>query len=99
MTPETIYNAIRGGLAGSTVMDAKAPMMMSRNFKPDFTINLHVKDLGNVMDTAQSVGSPTLLSSKVLEMTKDLQAHGVGSLDHSALAQYCERLTGNGFTA
>lgn len=39
--PELVYQAIRGGLAGSTVMDAKAPMMLSRNFKPGFRIELH----------------------------------------------------------
>lgn len=98
VSTETIYKAIRGGLAGSTVMDAKAPMMMNRNFKPGFRIDLHVKDLGNVMDTAQSVAAPTLLSSRVLEMMKDLQAHGEGSLDHSALAKYYERLAGTEFT-
>ena len=37
--PELVYQAIRGGLAGSTVLDAKAPMMMDRNFKPDFVLN------------------------------------------------------------
>ncbi len=41
---DTVHQAIRGGLAGSTVLDAKAPMMMSRNFKPGFSIDLHIKD-------------------------------------------------------
>ena len=40
--PELVYKAIRGGLAGSTVMDAKAPMMIEGNFKPGFRIELHV---------------------------------------------------------
>ena len=31
--PQKVYEAVRGGLAGSTVLDAKAPMMISRNFK------------------------------------------------------------------
>lgn len=34
--PNLVYEAIRGGLAGSTVLDAKGPMMMDRNFKPGF---------------------------------------------------------------
>ena len=49
VNPEAIYQAIRGGLAGSTVMDAKAPMIMDRNFKPGFRIDLHIKDLNNVI--------------------------------------------------
>ncbi len=92
VSPETIYKAIRGGLAGSTVMDAKAPMMMNRNFKPGFRIDLHIKDLNNVMDAAQSVDAPTPLSAQVLEMMKVLHGLGDGSLDHSALARYYERL-------
>ncbi|MGE3270073.1 MAG: NAD(P)-binding domain-containing protein, partial [Chloroflexota bacterium] len=39
--PDLVYKAIRGGLAGCTVMDAKAPLMMDRNFKPGFRISLH----------------------------------------------------------
>ncbi|HSK68877.1 MAG TPA: 2-hydroxy-3-oxopropionate reductase [Candidatus Limnocylindria bacterium] len=92
VSPETIYKAIRGGLAGSTVMDAKAPMMMDRNFKPGFRIDLHIKDLNNVMDAAQSVDAPTPLSAQVLEMMKVLHGMGDGVLDHSALAHYYERL-------
>ena len=47
--PELVYQAIRGGLAGSTVLDAKSNMVMDRNFKPGFRIDLHIKDLGNVI--------------------------------------------------
>ncbi len=43
--PQQVFNAIRGGLAGSTVMDAKVPMMMDGNFNPGFKIDLHIKDL------------------------------------------------------
>ncbi|MDP1276979.1 NAD-binding protein, partial [Klebsiella pneumoniae] len=39
VNPDLVYQAIRGGLAGSTVLDAKAPMVMDRNFKPGFRID------------------------------------------------------------
>ena len=32
--PVKVYEAIRGGLAGSAVLDAKVPMIVERNFKP-----------------------------------------------------------------
>ena len=32
--PVKVYEAIRGGLAGSAVLDAKIPMIVERNFKP-----------------------------------------------------------------
>ena len=43
--PEKVFHAIRGGLAGSTVMNAKIPMIMEGNFKPGFKVDLHIKDL------------------------------------------------------
>ncbi|HML45485.1 MAG TPA: 2-hydroxy-3-oxopropionate reductase [Clostridia bacterium] len=91
VSPETIYKAIRGGLAGSTVMDAKGPMMLADNFQPGFRIDLHIKDLKNVMDTAKDVAAPMLLTGQTMEMMKNLVAYGEGGLDHSALLKYYER--------
>lgn len=96
--PEAIYQAIRGGLAGSTVMDAKAPMIMDRNFKPGFRIDLHIKDLMNVMDAAKSVDSPLPLTVQVFEMMKILHADGHGADDHSALARVYEKMANTEIT-
>ena len=52
--PNLVFDAIRGGLAGSTVMNAKAPMMIAGNDKPGFKIDLHIKDLNNALDCAHS---------------------------------------------
>ncbi len=92
--PEKIFEAIKGGLAGSTVMNAKAPMMMDQNFQPGFRIDLHIKDLGNVVDAAKTVDAPIPLTQTVLEMMKVLHHDGCGSDDHSALLKYYQKLTG-----
>lgn len=92
--PEKIFQAIKGGLAGSTVMNAKAPMMMDQNFKPGFRIDLHIKDLSNVVDAAKTVDAPIPLTQAVLEMMKVLHHDGDGSCDHSALLKYYQKLTG-----
>lgn len=90
--PELVYQAIRGGLAGSTVLDAKAPMMMDRNFKPGFRINLHIKDLNNVLETAHGVGVPLPLTASVMEMMQSLKVDGFEMEDHSSLIKYYEKL-------
>nr|WP_245867530.1 2-hydroxy-3-oxopropionate reductase [Sporomusa silvacetica] len=90
--PELVYQAIRGGLAGSTVLDAKAPMMMDRNFKPGFRINLHIKDLNNVLETSHEVGVPLPLTSAVMEMMQSLKVDGMDQDDHSSLVRYYEKL-------
>ena len=94
VNPDLVHQAIRGGLAGSTVMDAKAPMMMDRNFKPGFRINLHIKDLNNVLETARGIDVPTPLTDEVMAMMQSLKDEGMGDADHSALVRYYEKIAG-----
>jgi len=92
--PEKVYQAIRGGLAGSTVLDAKAPMVLQRNFKPGFRIELHIKDLMNALDTAHEVGVPTFLTSQVMEIMQALKVDGKEKDDHCGIIQFYEKLAG-----
>jgi 2-hydroxy-3-oxopropionate reductase len=92
--PHLVFDAIKGGLAGSTVMNAKAPMMMDDNFKPGFRIDLHIKDLNNALDTGHKCGSPLPLTAQVQEMFETLHADGCGADDHSALAKYYAKVSG-----
>ena len=91
--PELVYQAIRGGLAGSTVMDAKAPMMIDGNYKPGFRIELHIKDLTNALNAAHAVNVPVPLTGEVMEMMQSLKAYGHEKEDHSALARYYEKIS------
>lgn len=90
--PERVFQAIRGGLAGSTVMEAKVPMILAGNFKPGFRIELHIKDLMNAMDTAHELGVPIPLSAQVLEIMQALKVDGKAKDDHSGLVQFYEKL-------
>ena len=90
--PTVIYEAIRSGLAGSTVLDAKAPMMTAGNFKPGFRIELHIKDLSNALETGHEVGAFLPLTSQVMEMMQWLKANGKEKEDHSAIVRYYEAL-------
>ena len=91
--PELVYNAIRGGLAGSTVLDAKAPMMMNHNFKPGFRIELHIKDLNNALNAAHSTATSLPITASVMEMMQALKNDGCGKEDHSALVRYYEKIS------
>ena len=90
--PEKVYQAIRAGLAGSAVLDAKMPLALQGNFKPGFRIELHIKDLANALDTAHALGVPVPLSSAVMEIMQTLKAEGKGAEDHGAIIQYYEKL-------
>lgn len=92
--PQLVFEAIRGGLAGSTVMNAKAPMMIAGDNKPGFKIDLHIKDLNNALDCAHTVGCPVPMTAEVQEILQWLHNNGEGQHDHSCIAHYYEHLTG-----
>lgn len=92
--PQLVFEAIKGGLAGSTVMNAKAPMMIQGNDKPGFKIDLHIKDLNNALDCAHAVGAPVPMTAAVQEVMQWMHNHEGGQKDHSAICQYYEYLTG-----
>lgn len=91
---EKVFHAIKGGLAGSTVMNAKAPMILDGNFTPGFKIDLHIKDLNNALDTGAVTGTPLPLTAAVQQMLQVLKADGEGGSDHSAIAKYYEKVSG-----
>ena len=92
--PEKVFNAIKGGLAGSTVMNAKVPLALEGNFKPGFRIELHIKDLQNAINTAHDVGVPIPLTAGVMEIMQALKVDGKAKDDHGGLIQYYEKLAG-----
>ncbi len=77
--PELVYRAIRGGLAGSTVMEAKSPLMLDRKFNPGFRINLHIKDLNNALETGHQFGAPLPLTAAVMEIMQVLKMDDLGA--------------------
>lgn len=92
--PMKVYRAIRGGLAGSAVLDAKAPMMCARNFAPGGKISINHKDIKNVLATAHSVDVPMPLTAQLFEIQQALKVSGHMDDDHSGYVQYFEQLAG-----
>ena len=76
LNPEVVVNAVKGGLAGSAVLNAKGPMLIARNFKPGFRISLHQKDLRNALETAEANSVCLPLTAQVQQMISSLMAHG-----------------------
>ena len=94
LDPEVVFNAVKGGLAGSTVLNAKAPMVISRNFKPGFRIALHEKDLRNALLAAESMKVSLPFTSLAQQMLIALMNEGKGNLDHSAIVTFIEQMAG-----
>ncbi len=89
--PLKVFNAIKGGLAGSNVLNAKVPLALERNFTPGFRIRLHQKDLKNALEAAGSLDLDLPLTKKVQEMIGFLVSQGKGDDDHGGIIQELER--------
>ena len=90
LDPSVVFEAIKGGLAGSNVMNAKTPMMIAGDFKPGFRVRLHQKDLHNALLTGKELGVPLPVTSLVQQMLGALINDGKGDQDHSAIATFIE---------
>ncbi len=91
---ECVFNAIKGGLAGSTVLNAKMPMVLDGNFRPGFRIGLHMKDLKNALETAHELSVAVPLTAMVMEIMQALKADGKAGNDHGGIIQFYEKQAG-----
>lgn len=89
---QKVYDAVKGGLAGSNVLDAKVPLVLKRNYKPGFRIKLHIKDLKNALIAGRELGIPLPATALAQAFFEACAAAGRGDLDHGALITVTEEL-------
>ncbi|WP_257790782.1 2-hydroxy-3-oxopropionate reductase [Arthrobacter crystallopoietes] len=92
--PTTAINALSGGLAGSAVLERRAPSMVERNFQPGFRAELHDKDLRILTAAARDAGVTIPLGTAAAQLMAALVAQGDGKLDNTALLKLVEELSG-----
>ncbi|PTI40924.1 2-hydroxy-3-oxopropionate reductase [Staphylococcus casei] len=87
-----LFEAIRGGLAGSAIMDAKMPSIIERNFEPGGKIETNFKDLGNIQHSANALGIPLPVTNIVKEIFSSEVANGNSKKDHSYIIDFFEKM-------
>ena len=92
--PSTLYQAIKGGWAGSKVLDVAVPDTLSREFKPGGTVDIHWKDLGYALSLSREQDVPTPFAALAHETFKAARASGKGKLSQPAIIQLWESLLG-----
>lgn len=92
LKPQVIYNAIRGGGAGSRIMDLKMEKVIARDFEPGFRLDLHIKDVRNGVETSQKLGAAIPLTELAFGEMCMLSAKGMGTEDHCCMMKYYEML-------
>ncbi|MCX7787738.1 MAG: NAD-binding protein, partial [Spirochaetes bacterium] len=92
LDPKVLYDAIKGGWAGSKLLDVAARDMFSREFKPGGTVDIHWKDLGYALSVAKAEDVPTPVTAIVHEIFKAARAAGEGKRSQPAVVRLWERL-------
>jgi 2-hydroxy-3-oxopropionate reductase len=91
--PAKVLEVLGGGLANSRVLEMRGPGMIAGQFNPGFRIDLHRKDLNNVLGSARATGSALPVTALVSQLMDAASANGNGNLDHSGLLTVIENLS------
>jgi 3-hydroxyisobutyrate dehydrogenase len=91
---EKVVSAIKGGAAGSWVLENRSGRMIDDDYPLGFKISLHRKDLGIGLELAHSVGASLPVASLAATFEDGLIAQGFGDDDNSALARPIRKLSG-----
>lgn len=86
--PELVLGILRGGMAGSRILESKLPKMIARDFAPGFKMDLQIKDLRNALAFGRSEGVPMPMTAQVTEEMQEVSDQGFGNDDHSVLIRY-----------
>ena len=90
--PQVLYDAIKDGWAGSTVLNVAAPGIINQDYKPGGTIDLLFKDIGYALSLARSQNVPVPVTAIVDEVFKTARASGRGPFAQQIITQMWENL-------
>jgi 2-hydroxy-3-oxopropionate reductase len=93
--PAKVRQALLGGFASSRVLEVHGERMLTRNFTPGARVALHQKDLANALAGAKAAGLALPATALAAELYAAVAGAGGANLDHSALVQALERLSGH----
>lgn len=82
---QTTLAAICAGAASSRALVNLGPKMIAGDFAPAFKVDLQLKDLRLIQETAREIGQPLPATALATELLQILAAHGRGSDGTQAL--------------
>ena len=90
--PNKMIKALSGGWADSKILQTHGKRMIDKNFTPKGRTSVHLKDMNNILECANSHNTHLPISNLVKEMYKTLVENGHGETDHSSLYKEIERI-------
>ena len=90
--PNKMIKALSGGWADSKILQTHGKRMIDKDFTPKGRTSVHLKDMNNILECANSHNTHLPISNLVKEMYKTLVKNGHGETDHSSLYKEIERI-------
>ncbi|MDA7734012.1 NAD(P)-dependent oxidoreductase [Candidatus Pelagibacter sp.] len=90
--PDRMIKALSGGWADSKILQTHGKRMIDKDFTPKGRTSVHLKDMNNILECANSHNTHLPISNLVKEMYKTLVENGHGETDHSSLYKEIERI-------
>ena len=90
--PDKMIKALSGGWADSKILQTHGKRMIDKDFTPKGRTSVHLKDMNNILECANSHNTHLPISNLVKEMYKTLVENGHGETDHSSIYKEIERI-------
>jgi 3-hydroxyisobutyrate dehydrogenase len=92
--PQALYEVISNSAGNSWMFENRVPHILQGDYTPLSAVNIFVKDLGIVLDSARKLPFPLPLSAAAHQMYLAASAAGYGLDDDAAVIQFFAKLTG-----
>jgi L-threonate 2-dehydrogenase len=92
--PKVLYEVIRGAAGGSWMFDNRVPHMLDDDYTARSAVDIWVKDLGLVLDSARAMKMPLPVAAAAYQVVMMAAAQGLGPLDDAAFVKVYESFTG-----
>ncbi len=92
--PAVLYEVISNSAGSSWMFQNRVPHILAGDYAPLSAVNIFVKDLGIVLDSARRLTFPLPLTASAHQMFLATSAHGHGHEDDSAVIKLFQALTG-----
>ncbi len=92
--PRTLYEVISNSAGASWMFQNRVPHILDGDYAPLSAVNIFVKDLGIVLDSAKKMPFPLPITASAHQLYLAAAAHGHGLEDDSSVVKVFQALTG-----
>ncbi|MCP5152109.1 MAG: NAD(P)-dependent oxidoreductase [Chromatiales bacterium] len=93
LEPQTVYDVICKSAGNSWMFENRVPRILSGDYKPHSAVEIFIKDLGIVLQTAGRDRFPTPLAAVAHQLFTMAASAGMGRWDDAAVAKVYQRLS------